>query len=90
MCPLARKVPWLPCNKVNLLNGHPDFGDFLCGFWVHFTEKWKTQVQGAPRRNQMKLCIFNKITHVCSKSHMYESLHVPAIVELDMFACGMA
>ena len=64
MYPLARKAQWLPCNIVNLLNRHPDFGDFLCGFGVHLTETWKTQVQDVPRRNQMKLCIFNKITHI--------------------------
>ena len=64
MCPLARKAQWLPCNIVNVFNGHPDFGDFLCGFGVHFTETWKIQVQGVPRRNKMKLCIFSKITYI--------------------------
>ena len=52
MYPHARKAQWLPCNIVNLLNGHPDFCDFLCGFGVHLTETWKTQVQGVPRKNK--------------------------------------
>ena len=66
MCPLARKAQWLPCNIVNLSNGHPDFCDFLCGFGVNFTETWKTQVQGVgvPQRNQINLCI-------SAKSHLY-------------------